>query len=183
VTAPYRVRPIEPDRGGELAFVRLSWLRTFEHSHYAGVIPGRLYYKVYDSVLDILLGRPGALVLVAADAEDENHLMGFCCTEPGYRYPDRAAFQKAETLPPRLAGKTLPLLHYVYVPRVYRRAGLGLAMVRAGGVDPEKPFVYTFKNETTSRIVGQRRRYIEGMYDPLVARYELPQAAEERKTA
>lgn len=133
----------------DIPFIHDAWLESFKLSHAAGPIPMDMYRPVYRQVIEAVLRRQGVRVLVAYNSEDHDQIFGFVVHE---RHPD------------------YPVIHYVFVKQFARRQPehLGTALLKSAGVDPTKPFVYTFKTPVASKIA---QKWTGARFDPLVARF------------
>ena len=132
----------------EMNYVYGGWLASFRTSHGAGVVRMARYAEVYSDTITHILRRPGADVVVA---ELGGALCGFLCAERGHR---------------------LPVVHFVLVDKASRRSGIARGLFRAAGVDPMKPFVFTFKTGVITRL---RAKIPMAKYDPLQARFDETQ--------
>ena len=120
---------IEADR----TFVISAWIDSFKFSHTAGQVPFDRWYDTMWPVVECLLNCDGVDTIVAHTPDEDGtaNLHGFITAA---------------------ACNQLPLVHYVYVKQAYRRWGIARGLFRAVGVDPLKPFVYTFKTATVAKL-------------------------------
>jgi len=141
VSISYRLA-VTPD----LPFIYGAWLSSFRTAHAAGVVRMARYAEVYKDTIGHLLLRPGVDVVVA---EGEGVLSGFLCAE---------------------RGGHVPVVHYCYVEKPARGHGIARGMFRAAGIDPLKPFAFTFKTALVSRL---KPKMPLAKYDPLQARFDV----------
>jgi len=136
----------------DMAFIYDSWLRSFKHAHAAGPIPMEIYWDVYKKALDIIMARPGVLIIVAyhpgLSPESKADIHGWSCIE-------------------KLDGET-PVVHYIHVKKERRGSGIARMMLAEAGIDVESELYYTFK----SRAGGQLAKAFPNVrFDPLIARF------------
>lgn len=121
----------------ELKFVFDAWSNSFRKSPWAGCIPNHLYDQVSRETARTILDR-GAVVLVAVtpiDGQEGRRVMGFVVVEPNRN-----------------------VLHFLYVKEMYRRLGIGRALLEAATAefDPELDYTYTHRTKASTRFLGER---------------------------
>lgn len=129
-------------------FVHDAWLESFKTSHAAGPIPMDMYRTVYREVLRRLVERPRCGTWVAYNSEDHDQVFGFITFETTN---DRGH-----------------VIHYVFVKNFCRRMGIATGLLRATGIEPEDPFLYTFKTPAATKLA---QKWTGMRFDPLVARF------------
>lgn len=136
--------PLEQDTN----FILSSWAESFRRSPWSGVLPDKAFYDAHRAHLRSILSRPSTSILccVAEGEEPPNDMFGWGCWE----------------------GKTL---HYIYVKHLYRKMGVGRAILSRTGLDPKSEVVtYTFK--TRAAVDYTRSHNAERWrFDPRDARY------------
>lgn len=140
----YRFRELD---GRDVEFVLKTWIGTYRNSLHAGVIPNNRFNEVTTDAIKQLFGR-GARSLAAVNPENPNHVLGYIVSE---------TTRKGE-----------PVVHYVFVGDLHRRKGIAKALMRGVGVDPDEPFIYTFRTACASWF-GRNAKYV-----PVVARRKVP---------
>lgn len=138
ITSALRVRKAATE---DLSFILDSWLKDYKRSAYAGVVPNNLYDKVYSNTIQQLLDR-GMTVLVA-EGTQVNTLIGYI------------AFEASRSG----AG----VVHWLYVKKPYRGNGFGCYLLQAAGIDPAKPYFYTFRTRAS-------KKFLSGRFVPALAR-------------
>lgn len=125
---------------GDLAFFFSSLLQSFRYSSgQTKIIPINRFYDAHKRVIESVMRRPTAALIIAHDAEDPNTIIGFCLCEPS-----RA------------------VVHYVYVKKPFRNFGVMRRLISYSGIDPTE---YTFSHYTPD-ISDIRRKYQNIKYDP-----------------
>jgi hypothetical protein len=133
----------------DLPFIYGGWLASFRTSHGAGVVPMSMYGAVYTEAINQILRRPAADVVIAHwPGETVGDLVGFLCAEK---------------------APHLPVVHYCYVDKASRKAGVARGLFKAAGIDPSKPFLFTFRTGVVSRL---RDKIPSSHFDPLQARFD-----------
>lgn len=138
---------IDTPHADEFDLVFDAWANSFRKSPWAGCVPNNLWDQVSRAVADDILGR-GALVIVAVTPiegqEDKfpavRRVMGYSVSEPDKH-----------------------VLHWLYVKRDYRGAGIGTALLRATAHDGD--WTYTHRTKASAGFLGSRFRW-----DPVPAR-------------
>lgn len=142
-------RPAEP---GDMPLIIDAWLKGYRTSHAAGLIPMHQFRRVYSEAVQWVMARPDAETWVAynpnIDRSTRADLHGWCCVEKRPCKP--------------------PLVHYVHVKQGRRRMGMARALLRAAGVNPSGPFVYTSKTPVVTRLKASIPR---AKFNPLAARF------------
>ena len=167
----------------DIGFVVKTWLDSYRASHSAGLLSlsphvesceacaGPVdygYAAVMRRIVQRILARPGVSVWVAANprALPPNDLHGWLVAEkeanvPVYRPP---RYQLEVQVSPD------PLVHYVYVKKIYRELGLARALFQAAGVDPRKRFLYTC-HTSLSVAVEKAGKVPRSEWAPMSARF------------
>lgn len=160
-------RLAEPD---DLDFVIKSWVSSFKTAHAAGILrittqdeqPFAVpcgncgapvphdFTAVMTHTLRAVLKRPGVAVWVAANPEalPPNDLYGFLVVETGANLPS----YRPPTFELTVTTAKDPMLHFVFVKRSFRGFGFATGLLRAAGVDPEKPLLYSCKTADVSAL-------------------------------
>ena len=117
-------------------FVISSWLDSYRDSDTAGMIAMSDWYAVMWPQVEKVIDRFGARTIVAHDTDE--HLYGFISAD-------------ATTKP--------PLVFYCYVKAPYRRwepkRGYARQLFAAIGIDPAKPFDYSYKTREIGRLANK----------------------------
>ena len=93
-----------------LNLVRSRWVRSYKRGNgYMKIVHPPAYYFSYNPYVNSILNRPDTVVRIAALEEDDDVVLGFSVVERN-------------------------ILHYVHVPKDYRRQGIG-AMLTPSGLD------------------------------------------------
>jgi len=120
-----------------------SWLKSFEHSPWAGISSPTDYYTVTGRAVAAILARPTVAVHVAMLPEIGPDELG--------------AFVVAETAP------TYPIVHYAYTTNAWRQHGIaGKLLAHCVGGSPT--FAYTFKTNKTRHLLRHHRTRFERRY-------------------
>lgn len=145
-------RPADLSVREENNFIVDSWVRSFEHSHTAGMIAADRWFPVMIAEVERILARPDTRTIVAY--------------KPGEldRLADLQGFITVDTECPT------PVVFYVFVKETYRRWGYARGLFGAAGVNPTKPFVYTCATGTGQRIYHERKIPL-AKWEPWVARF------------
>jgi hypothetical protein len=134
--------PTRLAREEDVPFILSTWLSSYRDSPWAGVIPNNKYQDVYGEAVSQLISR-GSTLTVVHSPMDENHLLGWACTEK--------------------TRKSEPVVHFVFVKPDLRRNGIATAALAKAGVDHRQHFAYTFRTRDAAYFDG-------GMYAPMIAR-------------
>lgn len=119
-------------------FVTNSWLKSYRDSKFARRMRSSIYFEEHGSLVREALARDAALVACAANVPDE--IVGWVCYRPS----------PAET----------PLtIHYIYVPRRYRRQGFANDLLKATGWEKGRPIKATHVNHVYEEWRGVKERY------------------------
>jgi GNAT superfamily N-acetyltransferase len=129
------IRPMEEGEPEEEGFVAGVWQVSFREDVHRSSQHHPAYRAVKPALktdlrrqVNTLLAKPGAVVLLATNPEDAQHFLGFIAYE---------------LLP--LQGGPL-IVHYLYVKQLYRRMGVGRALLDAArGTNAEQPIIYTHR--------------------------------------
>ena len=85
--------------------VRSRWMRSYRRCNdYMRLVDADSYYHAYSNYITVVLGRPRTIVRLAVLSDDNDVALGFSVCE-------------------------LKVLHYVDVPKVYRKKGIGRSLV------------------------------------------------------
>lgn len=149
-----------PAEGRDLPLILDAWLSSFRTSNSAGIIAMKRWKPVMTPELLDILARRGVEAWVAyhPEADMGSDLYGFLIAEKDV----------SEMTPRGLVKTDQPLVHYVYVRLPYRRNGVARGLFRAAGVDPSKPFLYTFKTPTVANL---SKKIPCASWRPLIARF------------
>lgn len=156
---------------GDVQFILKSWIDSFKGAHGAGIlsipefvipqackcgenIPVRYdFAAVMDVTLARLLQRPGCTAWVAHNPRERSphDLYGFIVAETAPNVPTyiRGSDDSFEL---KVEAGTDPLVHFVFVKRVYRRLGIARALFKVAGVDPQGAYLYTCKTSNVSKL-------------------------------
>lgn len=94
----------------DLDFVYATWLRSYRHaSQFAKKISNTTYYTWHHRVVERILSREGAKLLIAHPKEDPELILGYICTE---KQPDG-----------------MEVVHYCYVKKTFRQLGVAKALI------------------------------------------------------
>ena len=144
-------RPAEPP---DIVFVVSSWLSSFRGAHAAGLINMADWPQVMTPQIQQVLNRPGCQTYVAYAPNERDHisdLYGWMACEP---------------------DNDVPLVHYVYIKRAYRKMGIARGLMATAGIDPYEPYAYTCKTATLNSL---RQKMPFARWSPLTARYDKAQ--------
>lgn len=140
-----KFRELDLSAASETGFVYKSWLGSYKN--HADVIPYSMYRKLYQALLDRVIRRPGAVVVLAVHPEHNDQIFGFACIE-----------------------RDSATLHYIYVKENFRRSGIGadiLEFINQGNESGE--FAFTFSTSLGRKYLRPRG----GKYKPRLVRNEL----------
>ena len=112
----------------EMIAVRKIWRDTFRDSHTAGPLLSAEYTRAYTATIENITNRPHNKTIIAYPPGVENFFVGFISVD---------VYEDVPRLPQ-------PVVHYVFVKDGYRDAKLANELLEKAGVDPTKPFLYTF---------------------------------------
>lgn len=140
-----------PAIADDMPFVYGSWLSAYRPSYAGGPVPAHLYADVYTSAIGFLLVRPTCSLVVAykpGEVPGLADLYGFICAEP--------------------STARGPVVHFVYVRDSQRDEGIASGLFDELGIDPLRPFVFTYKTPALSDL---RSKIPRARYNPLCARF------------
>ena len=155
---------------GDLDFVVKSWVSAYKTAHSAGILrvttageePFSVpcancgapvphdFAAVMTHTLHAVLARPGVAVWVASNprAAPPSDLHGWLVVETGANLPSYR--------PPNyelvVTTATEPMVHFCFVKRAYRGFGVATALLKAAGVDPWGPLLYSCKTADVSAL-------------------------------
>jgi hypothetical protein len=151
----------------DVQFIIRTWIDSFKGSHGAGILSihelavpcscGKPIRYDFGAVMEVtlanLLQRPGLTTWVAHNPRERppHDLYGYLVSEtepnvPTYvRGADGESVLKVETSPE-------PLVHFVFVKRIYREMGIARALFHRAGIDPRAPYLYTCKTPNVSKL-------------------------------
>lgn len=121
---PIIIRDLE---ARDLNFCIKSWLRTHRSAAATRGVPSEIFYDAHKAKILASI-RNGAEIIIAANAEEPDQILGFCCFLP------------------RVIDQRL-VLHYIYVKSMYRKLGIGHGLIAEAvdrcDHDGEKPIIAT----------------------------------------
>jgi len=138
-----KFRELNWDDKSEVGFVYKSWLNSYKN--HADVIPYSMYRKLYQAIVDRILKRDGACVVLAYNPAEPDQLLGFAAIE-----------------------RNSPTLHYMYVKDDFRQKGVGSDLLEYILRD-ECSFNFTFSTAMGRKFFRPRG----GKYKPRLVRNEL----------
>lgn len=165
-------------------FIVKTWLDSYRVAHSAGLLslaehfepcPTCLcsvdysYASVMEKIIRRILRRPGVQVWVASNPREAPplDLHGWAAVETGANIP----VYKPPRYELQVQVSPDPLVHYVFVKKIYREQHLGTSLLRAAGVDSRKRFLYTC--HTALSVALERTGKIPlAVWAPLSARFE-----------
>ena len=186
-----------PATENDLRFVLKTWLDSHRSSHSAGLLSlsphvehcptcnepmSYDYNTVMTHIVRRILSRPGVEVFVASNPRElpPNDLHGWLAVEHGANIPVyRPPQYKLEV---RVSPD--PLVHYVFVKKIYREHGIARALFKAAGVDPRQRFIYTC-HTALSVAVEKAGKVPRAEWAPLSARFtkETSQIHDQERSA
>lgn len=141
----------------DIARVFSDWLKSARNAPVFAQIPNETYYWNQHRVVEALWVDPTVLFVIACDPKDPTKIYGWL------------AGQRADTL----AGD-VPVVHYTYVSKLYRRLGVATALLGAFDQHADKtlPVVVTAVSPAGRELLGERT----WIYNPFIvwARTPLP---------
>lgn len=166
----------------DATFVRDSWRDSYRMSHMAGPIPMSMYDDVYESVLRLILERPDVQVHVAYSTNQRppDDILGWICTERDAWTRVKGFDTATRQYVDRDVQLEQPLVHYVNVKQPCRRQGLARELFTSAGVDPARPWTYTFSTALVAKL--KQRREWRGTFDPRLARFPKRQLPKHEPT-
>ena len=132
---------IRPAAENDLDFILDGWLKSYRRSPYAGSVPNNLYFKVYSTAIQQLIDRGMQIDILESSKVDSK--LGF------------VAYECSERLG--------VVIHYIYLKEEYRGEGFAQFLLGYIGIDPGKPFLYTFRTFYS-------KKFPTGLYKPSIAR-------------
>ena len=108
-------------------FVIDTWIRSYRKSPYSKGIPTQIYYPYQRAIIESLIDQ--SQTLVASNINDEDQLIGYIC------------FEKT----------TPPILHYLYVKKIFRRLGVAKQMLKQ--IDQGDLLLYSHKTHIFSCLL------------------------------
>lgn len=174
---------IQQARSWDRDYILKAWRDAYRPSHSSGILSiSPLYGSCqqcaapvpydYAAVMQVtmanILEREGIVIHVARNprATPPNDIHGFIIVELGANVarcepPDYA---------PQVEQSKDPLIHFVYVKKLYRRLGIARALFQGAGIDPRGRFLYSCT--TASSISVERKGKIPlAVWAPLSARF------------
>lgn len=153
----------------DMRLVVESFLDSYRTAHAAGLIAMEDWRDVMEPQWLKVLARPGVEVHVAHhpdEADPRYDVYGWLAIERGY--DEVRKVQRDRKWVRRLVRADAPLVHYVYVKKLYRKHGIARGLFRAAGVDPRQPFNHT----TTTAVVSELGDHVPlARFTPLIARH------------
>ncbi len=131
------IRKAEAD---DFPLVLDSWIKSVRDSPWAGNVPNNMAMAVLQESLKQLMLR-GAKVLVAANPDRPQQIVGWICAEPG--------------------RESEKVVHAVYTKRPFRRLGIAKQLLASVGLSPTDPFPYTYR--TLMSRVFPNAKYLPGI--------------------
>lgn len=124
----------------DYALILDSWLKSTRDSPWSGNVPNNLAMSVLTESVRQLVTR-GAIILVAANPERPDQIVGWLCSEAG-RESER-------------------IVHALYTKRFARRLGVAKALLAAVGLRPDDHFPYTYR--TIMSRVFPNAKFVPGI--------------------
>lgn len=126
-----KIRPMDEDEPGEDGFVAGVWQTSFREDMHRSSQRHPAYQAIKPALkalirrqVNALLAKPGTVVLLASNPEDDQHFLGFIAYE---------------------AQSDLLIVHYLYVKQIYRKMGVGRALLEAACGTAQRPIIYTHR--------------------------------------
>lgn len=105
------------------------------------------------------MSRPGMRTLITHEKTEPDQYYGFIVADPTeQRVPGKDGVVKWWPA----------LVLFVYVKAPYRRQGFARRLFGAVGIDPDRPFLYSFNTVAASRLASKTPL---AKFNPLVVRY------------
>jgi len=104
------IHQLRPRVDRDIPFIFRSWLMSAKEQALLARIPEQVFFHHHHAILEDLWQDTSVLWTVAANPADSTFIYGF------------AAVQMTDTI---------PIVHYVYVRKNFRRLGIGSALLRA----------------------------------------------------
>jgi GNAT superfamily N-acetyltransferase len=155
---------ISPATSSHETFIISNWINTYRASDQSGL------YAMDDKesrertwnhwwwTFEVILRRPTTRALIAHGKGEPDAYRGFI------------VFDRSERI---------PLVYYVLVKELYRRAGHARALFAAAGIDPRRQFFYGCRTPVVLQIAA-RRKIPAAKLDANWARYGKPLLSKER---
>lgn len=156
-----------PAVASDIQFILRTWIDSFKSAHGAGILrideltvpcecerPIRYDFSaVMEVTLAALLQRPGLTTWVAHNPRERppHDLYGYLVAERGANVPSYVRGDDGEYAM-KVASSDEPLVHYVFVKRVYRMHGIARALFEHAGIDPAAPYLYSCKTSNVSKL-------------------------------
>jgi GNAT superfamily N-acetyltransferase len=125
------IRPMELKDSG---FVTANWLKHYKNwSPHTKRIPRQIFFRHHHALLQNLIARPFAQILIAHLPEDSNVILGFLAIE---EEPEEE-----------------PLIHFIFVKEAFRKFGIAKSLLEASKLNPNHCQIthWTEEVETLSR--------------------------------
>lgn len=170
----YQLRDMRPD---DRRFVIKSWIDSYKSSKSAGILmnqPFEVGGVAYDfeAVMGATIGRlldvEGVHVLVASNplVLPPKDVHGFLVYE---LRPQITSYRPPSYVRERHSSP-LPLIHYVFMKKIYRGFGIARALLRAAGIKPDEPFLYSCSTAISEQI-KKANKIPRAQWEPSCARY------------
>lgn len=170
----YQLRDMRQD---DRRFVIKSWIDSYKSSKSAGILMsepfevGGVFFD-FEAVMTATLGRlldaPDVHVLVASNplVLPPKDIHGFLV----YELRPQITSYRPPTYTRERHPSPLPLVHYVFLKKIYRGFGIARALFRAAGINPEQPFLYTCSTAISEQI-KKAQKIPRAQWEPSCARY------------
>jgi hypothetical protein len=99
-----KLRSLNPDT--DVEFLLSSWLKSYKNSEFAREIPKAIYYKCHQNLIATILKAPDTAVAMLVNKNDEDQILGYIVHD-----------------------KKQPIIHYVYMKRMFRNLKLAKFML------------------------------------------------------
>lgn len=170
----YQIRDMRQD---DRRFVIKSWIDSYKQSKSAGILMNQPFEVGgvafdFEAVMGATIGRlldvEGVHVLVASNplVLPPKDVHGFLVYEESpqitlYKYP---SYERVRT------RSKLPLVHYVFMKKIYRGFGIAKSLFRAAGIKADEPFLYTCSTAISEQI-KKANKIPRAQWEPSCARY------------
>jgi len=170
----YQLRDMRQD---DRRFVIKSWIDSYKASKSAGMLMNQPFQVGgvdldFEAVMTATIGRlidaPDVHVLVASNplVLPPKDVHGFLVYE---LRPQITSYRPPLYVRERQASP-LPLVHYVFMKKIYRGFGIARALLRAAGIKPDEPFLYTCSTAISEQI-KKANKIPRAHWEPSCARY------------
>lgn len=133
----------DSDREKDVPFIMATWLRNYKNSSYfAKRISNSVYFNWHHKLLEALLKRESAEVIVAHPPGEPDVILGYMVTE-------------------MVGGEQV--IHYVYVKQVFRNMGIAKGMLEHSGVELSGSFFSHWTYDLDSIL---KTKTLSITYDP-----------------